>query len=414
MNFKHTLTALMALGSVALAAPVFANPSFTIDDVTVREGDPQVSVDWNMGAAPGLLAIGIDITFDTDLFMPVTADGSNVLPGCIVNDGGASLQSCRLIFGDTTVRIVLTCLGCELQDASGTIVFNVDPAAVEGDSTVLGLNNFDIVPVDFTTDLTEGSITVIGSDAVLTLDPDVFDFGTQDILAPAQTADFTIGNAGNDDSLTVSTVSVGGAPFSVTGNCNGEEIAPGGTCVVTVTFDPTTAGSFADILQVSTDVGTATSNLSGAATATANVVINPPFGPVDLGVGLQGETLTANGSVQNTGSADATASCDLVGDDVFSTSLPLNTPITIAAGAAAIPFTVSCALPANAADGDTFNGEIQCSIDGAPVNDTTHFLTCGVSEFEPLPVPTMQNWALILFALMMLLVGGISIRMFRA
>ncbi|MGY6630420.1 MAG: choice-of-anchor D domain-containing protein [Wenzhouxiangella sp.] len=295
-------------------------------------------------------------------------------------------------------------------DPIGFLVFTIDSNATVGD--VIDLT-FDGIVIENAppTELTVGTITIIDTDAELTLTPNSFDFGTQDINDGAQTADFTIGNDGDNDSLTVSDVTVNGAPFSVSGNCDGETLAPGETCVVTVTFDPAAAGSFSDTLVVDSDAGTAFSNLTGAATATANIAINPPFGPVNLGFGAAGDVLTANGTVSNTGSAAADVSCALTGDvDVFSTD-PSPLAATINPGAT-VDFSLSCALPADAEEGDAFSATLSCDIDGEPAG--THELSCSVSTFEPLPVPTMQAWALGLFALLMLLVGGISIRFFRA
>jgi len=268
--------------------------------------------------------------------------------------------------------------------------------------------------------------TIRDTDAELVIDPATFDFGELDIDAAPVCAAFEVSNTPGDDSLTVGTASVTGAPFSVTANtCNDATLAGGASCAVTVCFDPTEAEASSDSLTVTSNVNTATAALSGTGTAEPVIAITPPFGPVNLGTGLQGTTLTAQGSVVNTGSADGTVQCDLVengeaarGDfipaSVFSTTLPLNQEITVPAGADPIPFSVSCALPADAEDGDVFTAQIQCDVNGEGVSDDTiHFLSCGVSEFEPLPVPTMQTWALILFALLMLLVGGISIRMFR-
>ena len=411
MRVKDIFAAGAGLALLAVSASAAAQ-TFTIGEATVTEGVPQVAVDWSLTAGSDMSGAAVDIAFDGDFISPVLGEG-NAVEGCLENVTAPN-QACNVNPAGTIIRVTLQDFVNPLEDASGTITFDIDPDAVEGDSTDLALSVFSVVPTDVEITLVEGSVTIVGTDAVLTLDPDSVDFGTQDILAPPQTAEFTIGNDGDQDSLIIDSAAVGGAPFSVTANCDGEELAPGETCVVVVTFEPQEVGAFSDVLTVESDAGTVTAALSGEATAEANVEITPPFGPVDLGFGLQGETLTATGSVQNTGSADATLVCNFDGDDVFSTDLPLATTIDVIAGADPIGFEVNCDLPADAEDGDTFAGEIQCSIDGAPVDDTTHFLSCGVSEFEPLPVPTMQNWALILFAMLMLLVGGISIRMFRS
>ena len=265
------------------------------------------------------------------------------------------------------------------------------------------------------------------SDANLTITPDSADFGELDINADAVCETFALQNSATEDSLSITDVSLGGmpiarglaaAPFSIgADSCSGADLAPGGSCSVEVCFDPDSEGPFSDQLVVTSSANDVSADLEGVGTATADLVVTPSFGPVNLGFGLQGDTITANGNIVNNGSADAVVQCDLVDENdppVFSTTLPLGELVTVEAGADPIPFEVSCALPEDAEDGDTFDGQIQCDVERGGVSDaTTHFLTCGVSEFEPLPVPTMSNWSIALFALLMLLVGGISIRFFR-
>jgi hypothetical protein len=248
------------------------------------------------------------------------------------------------------------------------------------------------------------------TDAALTIDPAGFDFGDQDIGDGPVCTDFTLGNTPGNDSLTIGTVTVA-APFTVTGNCNGVELAGGASCVVEACFDPDAEGAAAETLSATSDAGDVDALLEGNGTAEADVSFTPPFGPVSLGTGEPGTTLSANGSVSNSGSADADVACaldDLTG--VFSTDPSPLAGIVPAGGS--IDFTLFCDLPGDAEEGATYEADLNCTVDG--VDAGTHNLSCGVSTFQAIPVPTMQNWALALFALMMLLIGGISIRFFRA
>ncbi|MGY6553804.1 MAG: choice-of-anchor D domain-containing protein [Wenzhouxiangella sp.] len=423
MKVKNIIGASSGLLLLAVASAASAQ-TFTVQDATAREGSEQVTVDWSLTGGSAMTAAGVDITFDSSLISPVLGEGIAVA-NCIANNGGAQLEACNLVGDGDRIRISLQNFTTPLTTASGTITFNIDAGALEGDSTDLTLTVPSVVPTTVVIQLVEGSVSIVGTDAELTLTPASFEFETVDILDPAQSTTFTIGNAGEEDSLRITSISVGGAPFAISPNCVGDLLAPGATCPLTVTFDPTAPGDFTATLTVVSDAGTQTAALTGAATAEGRIVINPPFGPVNLGAGSAGQVLTANGNVQNTGSADVTVQCDLIDTTggiagaapmaVFSTTLPLGSPVTLVAGADAIDFSVSCALPADAEDGSVFTGEIQCGVDGEPATPaTTHFLTCSVSEFNPIPVPTMQSWGLILFALMMLLVGGITIRFFRA
>ena len=269
--------------------------------------------------------------------------------------------------------------------------------------------------VDIETSAGNESVTLSGtgtpSDAALQIAPDNYDFPDQDILAGPVCTNFTLSNTPGDDSLTIGTVTVA-APFTVTANCNGAMLGGGESCVVEACFDPDAEGDFAETLSATSDAGNVSAALTGTGTAEADVTFNPPFGDVSLGTGAPGDTLSAGGSVTNTGSADADVECtlnDMTG--VFSTD-PSPLAGLIPADGGSVDFTLFCDLPADAEEGAEYEAELNCSVDGTPAG--THNLSCGVSTFQAIPVPTMQNWALALFALMMLLIGGISIRFFRA
>lgn len=420
MNFKNILGASAVMLAVGLAPNAFGQ-SFTAADVNVQEGVAQAAVPWSFDSAGVVTSFVVDIAFDDDLVLPLSADPEGVYPrtltGCIVETGGALNTAC-LQTSDTNVRI--TFFGAApLTASSGVMTFVIDAGAEEGESTDLTAVLDDVSPGGTSVTMNSGSISIIGSDAVLTLNPDEFSFDSQDINDPAQTQPFVIGNSGVNDSLEVTSVvianeiSIQGGPtaFSVSPTCDNVTIVPGGSCTVMVTFDPSAAGTYTADLVVNSDVGSETAEIDGVATATADIVVTPGFGPVSLGVGEAGATLSANGTVVNNGSLAAEVACTLTGNtDVFSTD-PSPLSATVAPGAT-VPFSLACALPAEAEEGDSFSATLSCNIDGDFAGQ--HDLTCGVSTFEPLPVPTMQNWALILFALMMLIAGGIGIRFFRA
>lgn len=410
-----------ALGAALLGASSLATAQvFEFDQVSVVEGTTTVEISWEFtyefDSGTPVSSVGVDITFDQVILTDVD------LTNCII-ESDVQIDGCQLINDGETIRLALTNFNAQVPvgNGNGVLVFTIDPGAEAGDVSNIAVEPVSALlsPEDTLLQITPGQVSIIDTDAVLTLTPDSFDFGTEDVNFGAQTADFTIGNDGDNDSLTINSVSVSevisdgisNGAYTVSNNCDGIEVAPGGSCVVTVTFDPDTAGTFDADLFVNSTAGTESAPLTGTRTATANIVINPPFGPVNLGFGAAGDVLTANGTVSNTGSAAADVSCALTGDvDVFSTD-PSPLAATINPGAT-VDFSLSCALPADAEEGDAFAATLSCDIDGEPAG--THELSCSVSTFEPLPVPTMQAWALALFALLMLLVGGISIRFFRA
>ncbi len=274
-------------------------------------------------------------------------------------------------------------------------------------STLTVVSNAGVVTND-TVDLTG---TGVPSDANLAIAPPSHDYGTLDINAPAGTQTFTVSNTGVNDTVTGIAVGAVAAPFATTANTCGATLAPGASCQITITFDPAAPGSFTDTLTVTSDANDVSADLEGEGVSAPNIVVNPPFGPVNLGTAPAGGQTQASGTLQNTGSADGDVACTLAGPaGVFSTS-PSPLAATVAPGAT-VNFTLFCDIPDTADVGDTFNGTLSCTVNGDVAG--THDLSCSAGVALPaIPVNTLQPWALVLFALMMLLVGGISIRFVR-
>lgn len=255
------------------------------------------------------------------------------------------------------------------------------------------------------------------SDANLEVAPATFNYGQLDIDDEPVCQEFVATNTGVNDAVTGIISSVGNQPtFSGTGNCgvtgNEGTLAPGATCEATICFDPETEGTFNGTYDIASDANNITVPLEGEGTATAEISVDPPFGPVDLGEAGAGETIQADGLISNSGSAGADVACNFTSnpDGVFSAD-----PSPLAANVPAnsdVPFSLFCDIPDDAANADQYNATLECSVDGAVAG--THQLSCAAQVFVARPVNTLQPWALVLFALMMLLAGGIGIRSFRA
>ncbi|NBB93598.1 MAG: choice-of-anchor D domain-containing protein, partial [Gammaproteobacteria bacterium] len=333
---------------------------------------------------------------------------------------GASAVVVSCILNGAGDRLLVTAAngpGTPLESFTGTATFTIDGAATPG--TIVDLT-WDTADPDFTPVVsTDGSIEVIDTPpeeiSELAASPASIGFGTVDLGGMPVTDMITAENVGgSSSSLTISAVNYSGdAAFSVTGDgCTGTTLAFGETCGVTVQFDAGSNGTFNGSVAFTSDADTNPTPsvaVSGTADSAPNLSVSPAFGPVSLGEGFPGDTLSANGSLSNSGSAAGTFDCTLNdATGVFSTN-PSPLAGSVPAGGS-VDFSLSCALPGDAEDGDTYSASLVCSGDISG----THDLSCGVSEFEPLPVPTMQKWGLIVLTLMMLVVGGISIRFFRA
>ncbi len=282
--------------------------------------------------------------------------------------------------------------------AAGSAVVVSDAGAVTNDTTTLD------------------GVGTPGPVAAFSITPPTATFGVVDLGNMPQSIVHTVENTGDVGStLDLNTVAYAGdAEFSISATTCGASLAAGATCTVTVTFDAAANGVYTGSVNVSTNVGDFSVPVSGEADSVATLSVNPPFGPVDLGNGTSGSTITANGQLSNTGSADGAFSCVLGGPDaaVFSTT-PAPLAGTVAAGDTE-PFSLSCAIPATAVDGDTFNATLTCTSADDPNFNGTHELSCGALNVPMIPVPTMQPWALVLFSMLMLIAGGLGIRFFRA
>jgi len=261
---------------------------------------------------------------------------------------------------------------------------------------------------------------VPGPQSTLSVSPSPLAFGTVDLGDMPDTGTITAENTGDaGSSLTISSVGYAGdTQFSIlTDNCTSATLNQGDTCTVDVQFNAGSNGSYSGTVSFSSNADTNPNpavNVTGTADSVASLSVNPPFGPVNLGSGPSGSALTANGSITNSGSASGGFSCSLGGPDaaIFSTNpSPLSGTVP---ASDSVDFSISCNLPAGAADGTTYNATLTCSSPDDQTFSGTHDLSCSVLNFVAVPVPTLHNWALILMAMLMLIAGGLGIRFFRA
>lgn len=415
MSTLRFLSASM-LGIVASTC-VFAQDPINVE-VSSVQGLPGQTVEVEISFFGNNDARNIDMDLQIS---DLTGFSANDASSCGDNVD-ADLGSCQVLAApnDDTLRYGFINAADPMAscDPCGTWSFTIDAGATVGDIYTIDLvqSNFENDPV---VNFTAGQIEVIDVPpedlSELSVTPDPLAFGTIDLGNMPVTDTVTAENTGgSNSSLTISGVVYSGdTEFSVVNDaCTGSTLNFGDTCDVTVEFNAGANGNYTGQLDFSSDANTnpnPTVSITGAADSVPNLTVNPPFGPVNLGTGLQGSTVSANGSISNSGSAPGDFDCTLNDPNgVYSTS-PSPLAGTVPAGGS-VDFTLSCTLPDAAEDGDTFAATLSCTGDITG----THDLSCGVSEFEPLPVPTMQKWGLIVLTLMMLMIGGLSIRFFRA
>jgi hypothetical protein len=105
--------------------------------------------------------------------------------------------------------------------------------------------------------------------------------------------------------LTVSAVHAPAAPFTLSGAPSaGATIAPGGSITINVNFDPTSAGTYNDVLGLDSDGGNLSVGLSGTASTPGQLQINPLS--TDYGNVVVGDSVSKSFTVKNVGGTTVT------------------------------------------------------------------------------------------------------------
>jgi hypothetical protein len=140
--------------------------------------------------------------------------------------------------------------------------------------------------------------------AVLTASPPIVSFGGA-VVGDAQASVVSFGNGGGQP-LTITGVTLPGAPFSVDDAPHVDDvIAAGQTVNVTVHYQPTAVGEFSDNLVLKTTAGDKTVGLSGSAGLGPKLTL-VPAGGWDFGSVTVGQSKTVAVTVSNTGDSPMT------------------------------------------------------------------------------------------------------------
>jgi len=406
----------------AATAPSSEPIGIVIQDVTDTGGNTigtgtVTSVDGSVEIISGPPAV-LDVSPASIPFGNVISPGTATETVTIANTGTAGapdLDVTALTFSDAAFSASGGTCGAPTFSVSAgdscTVDVEFSAAAVQSYT-----GDLDVVSSVGTSTVALTGEGTAGPVAAFSITPGTAAFGTVDLSNLPQDIVHTVENTGDAGStLELTSVTLGGtAEFSLGTDCPAS-LAQGETCTVTVTFDSAVVGGpFNDTVTAVTNVGTFEVPVSGEAAAQAVLAVNPPFGPVNLGSGPAGSIVSANGALSNTGSADGAVNCTLNDSTgVFSTSPSPISGVNVPAGGS-VGFTLACDLPDEASQGDTFSATLDCLSPDDQDFEGTHTLSCGVQEFQVIPVPTMQPWALVLFSMLMLIAGGIGIRFFRA
>lgn len=185
--------------------------------------------------------------------------------------------------------------------------------------------------------------------------------------------------------------------------------APDGTADLSVTCSPDTTGAFTASLAVNTDdpaepAGGFTYDLTCEGESDGTLASTPaPGGVLNLGV-VPPQTLTPEGFIDfsNSGSVDdITVSCSVTDTAGVFTFAPDPIDFTIAPGA-----TESVGFQCTPPSPDNFSADVACTIGGDPTTTTADYSV--VCSGQPLVIPTMSRWGLVVMSLVLLLVAGVA------
>jgi hypothetical protein len=305
-----------------------------------------------------------------DIYNNIVRGNAAATGGDIFLNGGPSLTA-TLSYNNYSVFDTLGTFTVN-EDASN---IDLDPLFVDAtapdpadwdlhlqpDSPCMDAGDNALVPADLTTDRDgqprildgdgDGTATVdMGSDefayAEISVTPASLAFGDVQELTSSTLQTVTIESAGTGD-LTVTDITLGGASpdefvIGGGGTCGSTPITllPTESCTVEVAFTPSTTGAMSASLDIASDGGSASLELSGTGTATPvpNLSVTPAtvsFADTTEGVSSAPQTVIIN----STGTADLTvSSISLSGADAGEFSLDAgdgtgetcgNTPVTL-------------------------------------------------------------------------------------
>ena len=146
--------------------------------------------------------------------------------------------------------------------------------------------------------------------------PTALNFGSVAVGATSAAQTVTVSNP-TGSAASVSSISTGG-DFAQTSNC-GSSIAANGSCIVSVAFKPSAAGSRSGTLTVNAGGVTNTVSLSGSGTAPGPVLSANPASLSFAGTAVGSSSAAQNVTVTNTGTASATVSGVSVSGDYAQT-----------------------------------------------------------------------------------------------
>jgi hypothetical protein len=275
---------------------------------------PEVDAPIDAPLPPAQLSIS---PLTSDFGSQTVGNTSSAMSFTVTNTGGSPSGSISAqIMGSGSANFAVETTTCTTLDVNATCTVQVSfTPATPGQKTANLV--VSATPGGSVTSALDGTGIALG-DILLT--PGNQAFGNVVVGATSATAaTFTVTNTGGTTTGTLNTTMTGSdaGDFEVeTDTCDGATLAGSATCMITVSFSPTSAGAKTASLQVAgTPGGTTSSALTGNALENARLVINPTI--LDFGTvvsmqssGNQTFTVTNAGGVASGGVTPALTGAD--------------------------------------------------------------------------------------------------------
>ncbi len=337
-TFGNQAVFATAAGPVALAAGDFngdgkldiaaADQSANSISILLGNGDGtfQTHADFATDAGPAGLVAG-DFNSDGRMDAAIAAGTSNVI-SVLLQAGTANLSGNSLAFGNQAVgtssaqqSVTLSNTGTAPVEISGISLTGANSGDFSQTNTCgtgVAAGASCAITVTFTptatgsrsaavsiTDNAPGSpqsvsLSGTGTAAVVSLTPTSLSFGNQNVGSTSNAQVVVLSNTGNA-ALTISGITTG-PDYGQTNNC-GSSVAAGGSCNLSVTFTPTTAGTLNESLTIADNaagspqsvalLGTGVALVAQAAISPSNLVF--PSQTVGTTSASQPATLTNTG-----------------------------------------------------------------------------------------------------------------------
>jgi len=176
--------------------------------------------------------------------------------------------------------------------------------------------------------------TVLGAQPQLSVSPANVNFGSV-TLGSQGSSTLTLSNTGSAD-LTISVITVNGAPFGVTGIATPKTIAAGQSATMTATFSPTVVGNDAGSIVITSNDANSPATISLSGTGTTAAVGRLALAPASLSFGntAVGSNSVLSTTLTNSGQATVNISQVIVTGTQFTLS-GISAPASLTPGQSA-------------------------------------------------------------------------------